>query len=124
VATESISVSRVVPASASRVHASWLDPAGHAALTGGAAAAEAARVGARLTAWDCFVEERHLVLEPGRRIVQSWRTADLPPGAPDSRLEVRLARATGGTRVTIRHGGIPVGQGPGSRRPARGSRRR
>jgi len=36
VATESIGVSRVVPARPSRVYAGWLDPAHRAAMTGGA----------------------------------------------------------------------------------------
>jgi activator of HSP90 ATPase len=113
VAAETISVNRILPATARRIYAAWLDPADHAAMTGGAATGEAARVGARFTAWDGYIAGRHLALEPGRRIVQAWRSTDFPADAADSRLEVRLTRAAGGTRVTIRHGGIPVGQGPG-----------
>jgi hypothetical protein len=46
------------------------------------------------------------------RIVQSWRSDDFPADALDSLLDIRLEPAPGGTRVTLRHGDLPEGQGP------------
>jgi len=108
---ESIETEAVLPATAKRIYDAWLDADDHAAMTGGAASSEGALLGARFTAWDGYIEGRHLLLEPGRTIVQAWRTTDFPPGAADSRLEVRLSRAARGTRVTILHSRIPPSQG-------------
>ncbi len=52
-----------------------------------------------------------LELDPPRRIVQSWRTTEFPEEAPDSRLEIDLEEARGGTRITITQTEIPSGQG-------------
>jgi hypothetical protein len=49
-------------------------------------------------------------LEPGRRIVQSWRSGDFPFGSEDSRLEIVLEPIESGTRVTFMHTEIPEGQ--------------
>ena len=50
-------------------------------------------------------------VEEGRRIVQTWRSSDFPDGSTDSRLEVLLEPAEGGTKVTLVHTDIPEGQG-------------
>jgi uncharacterized protein YndB with AHSA1/START domain len=113
---ESIEVSGVIPASPQAIYDAWLDPAGHAAMTGARATATGIGVGARFTAWDGYIRGRTLALVPGRRIVQSWRSTDFTEGSPDSRLEIDLERAARGTRVTIRHGAIPEGQGSSYRK--------
>ena len=110
-ARESVEASAVIPATAKRIYEAWLDPAEHAAMTGSSATAAGEGVGAPSTAWDGYTEAENLELEPGKRIVQAWRSADFPAGARDSRLEVVLRRARGGTRVTILHSEIPAGQG-------------
>lgn len=79
-------------------------------MTGSAATGQA-KVGARFTAWDSYIEGANVEMEPYRRIVQSWRTSEFPEGSPDSRLEVLLEEAKGGTKVTLVHTGIPEGQG-------------
>jgi uncharacterized protein YndB with AHSA1/START domain len=112
---ESIEVKGVVPATPSRVYQAWLDGIEHGAMTGGAATIEARRAGATFTAWDGYISGRILALDEGRRIVQSWRSTEFPVGEPDSRLEVLLAPAPGGTLLTIRHSEIPEGQGPSYR---------
>jgi activator of HSP90 ATPase len=43
--------------------------------------------------------------------VQAWRTSEFPANAPDSRLEVILDPAPGGTMLTLNHSNIPDGQG-------------
>jgi uncharacterized protein YndB with AHSA1/START domain len=109
--TESIELSRVFPATPLEIFAAWLDAALHAAMTGGPATVESTEVGGRFSAWGGYIDGSHVALEPGRRILQSWRSDDFPADAVDSLLEVRLEPVRGGTRVTIRHSDLPVGQG-------------
>jgi uncharacterized protein YndB with AHSA1/START domain len=107
---ESLRLTAVVPASADRVYAAWLDSSEHSKMTGGKATVDGA-VGGEHSAWDGYIEGRTLELEPGRRIVQTWRTSDFPLGHADSRLEVHLLEVEGGCEVTIIHTEIPEGQG-------------
>lgn len=109
-ATESIRLSVVLPASAQRIYRAWLDAREHAAFTGGKATSSS-KVGGRFTAWDGYIEGKNLELKPERRIVQAWRTSEFPEDSPDSRLEVVLDPASGGTRLTLVHSDIPPGQG-------------
>ena len=108
--SESIRLSVVLPASAERIYKAWLDGREHAAFTGGKATSSP-KVGGRFTAWDGYIEGTHLELKPQRRIIQSWRTSEFPEGSPDSRVEVVLDPASGGTRLTLLHSEIPAGQG-------------
>lgn len=108
--TESLEVSHLLPARPERVYNAWLDGAEHGRFTGGEATVDAT-VGGAFTAWDGYISGKNLVLEPHRRIVQSWRSTDFPEGAPDSKLEILLADEGGGTRLTLRHSAIPEGQG-------------
>jgi uncharacterized protein YndB with AHSA1/START domain len=110
--TDSILLSRILPATPEQIYAAWLDAAGHTAMTGSPATVEAAEVGGRFTAWDGYIDGSFVALEPGARIVQSWRSDDFPADALDSLLEVRLEPVPGGTRVTLRHGDLPEGHGP------------
>lgn len=108
---ESIEVADVIPASPKQIYDAWLDSAGHTAMTGGSQAKVDPRPGGQFSAWDGYISGTTLELEPNRRIVQAWRTTEFPEGSQDSRLEVLLEKASGGTRVTFRHSGIPEGQG-------------
>ena len=108
-ATESIQVSGVVRAPPDRIYEAWLDSAEHSAMTGGRATIDA-NVGGRFTAWDGYIEGSTLELEPGRRIVQRWRTSEFPPGAADSLVEIRLEPLEEGTRIIFLHSEIPEGQ--------------
>ena len=111
--TESIELSRFLPATPDRVYLAWLNGPEHSAMTGGAATVASTEVGGAFTAWDGYIDGVHVALEPGRRIVQAWRSDDFPADAPESYLEVLLEPAPGGTQVTIRHRDLPEGQGPG-----------
>jgi activator of HSP90 ATPase len=68
------------------------------------------RPGGAFQAWDGYITGTTLELEPGRRIVQSWRTSDFAPDDPDSRIEVLLEPAAEGTLFTLHHTNIPDGQ--------------
>ena len=108
-ATESIQVSGVIHATPESIYNAWLDSNEHSSFTGGKATVEPS-IGGRFTAWDGYIQGTNLELNPGRRIVQSWRTTEFPSGSPDSRLEVLFEAAGDGTRVTLNHTEIPPGQ--------------
>jgi activator of HSP90 ATPase len=109
---ESVKVSAVIPASAKEIYSAWLSAKGHSAMTGSAAKGTP-RVGCRFTAWDGYIEGKNLELVPPSLIVQAWRTSDFPDAAADSRLEIALSEAKGGTRITLTHTDIPAGQAKG-----------
>lgn len=109
-AKERIQVSTVLPASPGRVYLAWLDAEEHSAFTGGKANVDPV-VGGRFSAWDGYIEGMTIEVDPGKRILQTWRTSEFPKGHNDSRLEVGLEAVNGGTRLTVRHWDIPEGQG-------------
>lgn len=111
--TKDIRLSGFLPATPARIYAAWLSAAGHTAMTGSKATVESTAVGGRFTAWNGHIEGTHVALEPGKRIFQSWRAADFPRDAPESYVEVLLAPAPGGARVTIRHVDLPAKQAAG-----------
>ena len=81
----------------------------HAAFTESEATGSG-RVGARFTAWDGYIQGKHLVLEKPRRIVQEWSTTEWPSGAAPSRLEIRLEPKGTGTLLVMVHAGVPAAQ--------------
>src|SRR5439155_27347862 len=99
---ESIFVSAMIPASPDDLYGAWLDSETHAAMTGGRARVDP-RIGGRHSAWDEYIEGETIALEPGRRLVQSWRTQEFPPDAESSRVEIRFEPSLEGTRVSIDH---------------------
>jgi len=110
--SDSFEISTILPASPKRIYEAWLNSDEHSAMTGGAAAVDPS-IGGRHSAWDNYITGTTIELEPYRRIVQSWRTTEFPPDQPDSRLEIVLEEVDGGTQLTLKHSGIPEGQGPG-----------
>ncbi len=107
--TESLEVSHLLPVRPERIFKAWLDAGEHAKFTGGDATVDPA-VGGKFTAWDGYIVGRTLLVEPHRRIVQSWRSTDFPAEAADSKLEILLDAVPEGTKVTLRHTNIPEGQ--------------
>jgi activator of HSP90 ATPase len=107
---DNIEMSWIVAATPDEVYEHWLSSEGHAAMTGGAAQVDP-RVGGAFTAWDGYIRGVTEELEPGKRIVQSWRTAEFADGVPDSRIELRLRSLDGKTQVILRHTALAVGDG-------------
>ena len=103
-------LSTVLRAPPRDVYRAWLDPRTHEAFTGGGVATSSPRIGGAFTAWEGYIRGTYLALKPGERIVHAWRTTDFPMGAPDSRVEVLLEPARGGTLLTLVHAQIPAGQ--------------
>ncbi|HYM02843.1 MAG TPA: SRPBCC domain-containing protein [Stellaceae bacterium] len=101
-------VSAVLAASPKEVYDAWLDGRKHGAMTG-ARARGSKKVGGTFAAWDDYISGRNLILEPGKRIVQAWRTTQFSDKDPDSQIELLLTRVAGGTKLTLRHTKVPDG---------------
>jgi len=107
---EKIELSTFLPGTTpEQLYRAWLDGEMHGAFTGSAAQVDP-QVGGRFTAWDGYITGTNLILEPFRRIVQSWRTTEFPAGSPDSHLEVLLEEGEAGTTLRLVHTEIPDGQ--------------
>lgn len=102
-------LSTVIPASAERIYKAWLSSKGHSAMTGSPAKVTG-RVGGKFTAWDGYIHGKTIALEPQHRIVQAWRTSEFPDNAPDSAVEITLKGTKNGTKVTLKHNGMPEDQ--------------
>ena len=98
-----------IPASAQQIYDTWLDSAGHSAMTGGKASMSK-EIGADVSAWDGYITGRNLELAPGKRIVQSWRTTNFLADHKDSTIEVTFENAEKGTLLKLVHADVPDGQ--------------
>jgi uncharacterized protein YndB with AHSA1/START domain len=107
---DAFQVEILVAAEPPRVFSAWLDAREHAAFTGGGEAVVEPWTGGRFIAWDGYIHGILLGVDEGHRIVQTWRTAEFPPEARDSRLVVEFEPARGGTRVVVRHADLPPSQ--------------
>jgi uncharacterized protein YndB with AHSA1/START domain len=104
--TVEFEVTGLIAATPQEIYDAWLNSEGHAAMTGSPAQASAV-VGDSFTAWDGYIRGQNQELEPGKRILQTWRTTEFEESDPDSRLEILLQSKTAGTLVTIRHSNLP-----------------
>jgi uncharacterized protein YndB with AHSA1/START domain len=102
-------VTDVMPTTPEDVYDAWMSSDRHTAMTGDAAKIDA-RVGGAFEAGDGYISGTTLKLEPGHRLVQSWRTTDFAARDPDSRIDVLFEPVPDGTKVTLRHTSIPDGQ--------------
>ncbi len=107
--TYEFTVAAVMPTTPADVYDAWMTSDRHAAMTGDPARIDA-RVGGAFEASDGYISGTTLVLEPGRRIVQSWRTTDFGDADPDSQIEVLFEPDADGAKVTLHHTLIPDGQ--------------
>jgi uncharacterized protein YndB with AHSA1/START domain len=110
VPNETISVSDVIPADPEQIYAAWLSTEEHSAFTGDEASVEPF-VGGKHSSFGGYAIGTTVELDPGRRIVQTWRSRDFPEQHPDSRVEVTLEETDDGTLVTILHTELPESQG-------------
>ena len=92
------SVSDLIAASPQDIYDAWLSSSGHEKITGGQKAQISVQEGAAFTVWNGYITGRNLKLEPGRRIVQSWRTTKFAATDPDS-LQVRTPPANRTTQM-------------------------
>ena len=99
-------VSDLIPAPPEDIYHAWLDSKMHSEMTGGQAKLSA-KAGGSFDTWDGYILGKNLVLEPPRRILQSWRTTEFAESDQDSLLEILFDTAGDGTRITIRHSNLP-----------------
>lgn len=92
-------------ASPQTIYDTWLDTAGHIQMTG-AEAIITPGVGDSFTAWNGYISGKNEKLEPGRTIIQSWRTTEFGDDEPDSRVEITLEPHEEGTLLTLQHSGL------------------
>lgn len=88
--------------SAEKIYSAWLTSEEHTAMTGGDANIND-KVGDTFTAWDGYISGMNLELEPGKRILQSWRTTQFEDAEEDSQIEVLLKETEGVTELTLIH---------------------
>jgi activator of HSP90 ATPase len=109
-AATSIKQTEFIPGVApQQVYDALVDPRKHTEFTGAKATGQP-KPGAKFTAWDGYITGKHVTLEPGKRLVQEWSTADWPAGAPPSQLEWTFAAKKDGTEVTLVHCNLPEHQ--------------
>lgn len=104
----SFTVTDIIPATPQQIYEAWLDSRGHTKMTGSAARAKPVQ-GATFSAWGGYIKGKNLTLEPGRSIVQSWRTTKFAKQDPDLQIEVLLEPIPEGTRITLHHTNVPNG---------------
>ena len=107
---KSFSLSATFPTTPHTLYDAWLDSDVHAAMTGGEDAACSPEVGGPFTAWSGYIEGENLELEPGKRIVQAWRTTEFEENDPDSEIELLFEPVPTGTKLTLTHRNIPNGE--------------
>ena len=99
-------ISDIFSAQPEQVYDAWLDSGGHSKMTGGVAEASA-EAGGEFTAWDGYISGKNLELEPGKRILQSWRTQEFENSEADSELEIVLEGVPEGPRLCLKHTKLP-----------------
>jgi activator of HSP90 ATPase len=99
-------VSALFPASPEDLYNAWMTSEGHSAMTGSPATVSAL-VGGEFDAWAGYIHGKNLELEPGKRIVQSWRTSEFSADEPDSRIEITLDPIGNQTKLTLKHTELP-----------------
>jgi activator of HSP90 ATPase len=99
----------ILTAKPSEVYKAWLTTKGHSEMIGSTAKVNGS-VGGRFTAWDGYIFGTTLELTPNERILLAWRTSEFPDEAPDSRVEIILEAADGGTKLTLAHSNMPEDQ--------------
>ena len=106
---EALRVTSTIPVAPTTLYFAWIDSTHHSSMTGQTAKIDPV-VGAKYSACDGYVTGKLVILDLGRRIVESWRTTDFPRDAADSRVEVHFETLGLSTRLLILHTEIPEGQ--------------
>ena len=99
----------VVSAAPDAVYDAFVNPRKHAAFTESPATGSG-KVGGKFTAWDGYITGVNRELTKGKKIVQDWRTTQVPAAAPDSRVEFSFKAVKGGTEVRMVHSNVPAEQ--------------
>jgi activator of HSP90 ATPase len=87
------------------VYDAYMTSKTHSKFTG-APAKISNKVHGKFSVWDGYAEGENLELEPGKKIVQSWRASDWPEGHM-SQITIKLAKKGKATKLTFTHTGVP-----------------
>ena len=97
-----------LPAQPEEVYEALMDTHLHSRFTGRKADIDG-RVGEPFMVYDGYIDGLNLALEPGRRIVQSWRAHEADwPEDHYSQVSYRLERVGDKTRVELVHERVPA----------------
>jgi uncharacterized protein YndB with AHSA1/START domain len=99
-------VSDVIPAPQAVVYRAWLSSEEHSNMTGSPAHVSS-ELGGEFDAWGGYIQGKNIELDPPRRIVQQWRTAEFAETEEDSLLEISIEGQGADSLVTIRHRQLP-----------------
>jgi uncharacterized protein YndB with AHSA1/START domain len=105
--TKTIEQTVTFDASPREVYRAYVDARRHAAFTG-AKASLRPKPGGKMSAWGGYISGEILLLRPGKRIVQTWKSLTWPKGAAESILDLRLKPRGKKTELTMIHAGIPA----------------
>lgn len=108
--TESLKLKITLPVLPQNLYKAWLDSKQHSRFTGGKASIKA-KTNSRYSAWDGYITGKILELEPGKRILHTWRTSEFAKGAEDSLLEVIFSKKGTGTQLILNHRNLQTGDG-------------
>jgi len=104
--TEAIQQSVEFAASPKTLYDMYMNSAKHAKATG-APAKISPKVGGAFTAWGKSLRGKNLVLEPGKMIVQLWRSSGFHKSDPNSILILTFSKTKTGARVDLVHVNVP-----------------
>ncbi|HUJ71719.1 MAG TPA: SRPBCC family protein [Verrucomicrobiae bacterium] len=106
--TKEIKHQVVICAPPARVFEALMDSRKHAAFTGERASISR-RVGSAFRCYGSYITGFNLEIDPGKRIVQAWRSRDWPKGAY-SIVTFALSKMAGGkTKLRFTQVGVPAG---------------
>ena len=100
------------PVSPQTLYKMFLDSKEHSAACGGKAKISP-RVGGKFTAWDGSLWGRTLLLNPGKMIVQSWRSTGFKASDPDSILILKFSGDAKHGTISMIHANVPESDAKG-----------
>jgi activator of HSP90 ATPase len=103
--TKTVRQSVSITAAPEDVYEVLMDSKKHAKFTG-AKATVSRKVGGKFSVWDGYAEGENVELDPGKKIVQTWRASDWPEGA-NSKVTFTFAKVKNGTKMTFTQTGVP-----------------
>jgi activator of HSP90 ATPase len=105
---DTFEISAVFNASPDDVYRAWLTSDSHSKMTGGEATCSD-QIGGDFTAWDGYISGKNIKLEPGKKIVQAWRTSEFDEADADSIIDIEFRKVENGTQLMMIHSNIPDG---------------
>lgn len=99
-------IKTTLKASTKDIYNAWLSSKGHSSMTG-ADATVSNKVGGSFTTWDGYIFGKNSLLEPNRKIVQSWRTTDFNDDDEDSQIEITFKEVKDETELILVHSHLP-----------------